>query len=78
MSLSSTCTVGTKCAIFGALCIPADIQRVVHWIGSEGYICFISIAKNTDREKMTGEETERKLILFAVKVDVLLLHVDCI
>lgn len=72
------CTVGTKCAILRALCIPADIQGVVHSIASEGYICFISIAKNTDREKMTREETERKLILFAVKVAVFLLHMDCI
>lgn len=78
MSLGSTCTVGTKCAILRALCIPADIQGLVHCIVSEGYICFISIAKNTDREKMTREETEIKLILFAVKVAVLLLHVDCI
>lgn len=78
MSLSSTCTVGTKCAILRALCFPADIQRIVHWIVSEGYICFLSIAESTDREKMTREETERKLILFAVKVAVFLLHMDCI
>lgn len=49
--------------LFLELCIPADIQRVVHWIVSEGYICFISIAKNTDREKITREEREKTNII---------------
>lgn len=70
MSPSPTCTLGMKCAILRALCIPANIQSIVHWIVSEGYISFISISKNTEREKITREETERKLILFTIKVAV--------
>ena len=64
--LSSTCAVGTKCAILRALRVPADTQIVVYWIVSEGYICFSYIAKNDGRRKMI-EETKRKIILFAVE-----------
>lgn len=66
--LSSACAVGTKCAILRAPRIPADIQIVVYWIVSEGYICFSSISKNDGGGKMIGEETERNIILFAVKM----------
>lgn len=64
--LSSTCAVGTKCAILRALRVLADTQIVVYWIVSEGYICFSYIAKNDGRSKII-EETKRKIILFAVE-----------
>lgn len=58
--LSSACAVGTKRAILRALRIPADIQRVVYWMVSEGYICFGSIAKNDGRGKMIEKRQREK------------------
>lgn len=76
--LSCTCSAGTKCAILRALHISADIQIVVYWAVSGGYICFSSIAKNYGKGKNYSREKNQNNHITCNINSCILLYANCI